>query len=154
MKHLLVAALAGLAGLSPLAAGSAQAQLTYPIRPPNYGVGYRPGLSPYLNINRGGDPAINYYLGTIPEFQRRANAAQFRSQILDLETRASAPAPEEADILTPLPSTGHVTAFNNTAGFFNNPNPRTPGMAAGTAAPTRSGVTGAPPPRGGRGGRP
>src|SRR3954453_72218 len=77
---------------------------------PMYGPGYRPGLSPYLNLLRGNDPAVNYYLGTIPEFQRRANAQAFSSAILDLEARTINPLPtlsEEEALLRPLQTTGH-----------------------------------------------
>src|SRR5437868_1508592 len=31
----------------------------------------RPALSPYLNLLRGGDPAANYYLGVLTEYDRR-----------------------------------------------------------------------------------
>src|SRR5713226_9128309 len=47
----------------------------------------RPQLSPYLNLLRGGSPAANYYLGVVPERERRANAALFGSAISDLEWR-------------------------------------------------------------------
>ena len=42
-----------------------------PRLPPQYGPGFRPALSPYLNLLRGGDISSNYYLGVNPEFQRR-----------------------------------------------------------------------------------
>jgi hypothetical protein len=141
MKHLCRLALAAVALLGPLAAGQARAQpFDYPIRPPAYGPFYRPGLSPYLNMLRGGDPAVNYYLGVVPEFQRRRNDAVFRGAILDLEARtAAAPAlaAEDVDIARPLAQTGHVTAFNNTANYFNNPIPLT-GVGARTIATTPS----------------
>src|SRR5262245_28146673 len=55
----------------------------------------RPGLSPYLNLLRGGNPAANYYLGVVPEAERRFNARQFSTAITDLEQRtATAPTPE------------------------------------------------------------
>ena len=126
MKRLLLPAVAALAGLA--CAGTASAQNVYPYMRPNYGPYYRPGLSPYLNMARGGDPAANYFLGTVPEFQRRQDARVFRAEIGNLDARlaasAAAPTPEEdRDLLRPLPSTGHPTAFNNTAGYFNNMNP-------------------------------
>jgi hypothetical protein len=126
MKRLLLPAVAALAGLA--FAGTASAQNVYPYMRPNYGPYYRPGLSPYLNLLRGGDPASNYYLGTVPEFQRRQDARFFRAEIGNLDARlaasGAAPTPEEdRDLLRPLPSTGHPTAFNNTAGYFNNMNP-------------------------------
>jgi hypothetical protein len=124
MSRLVSVSLAVLAGVLIASAGRASAQGGYPYGPPRvpaYGPGYRPGLSPYLNLNRGGDPAVNYYLGTIPEFQRRANAQLFSSQIAGLEARPPAVvggASPDADLFTPLPATGHLTAFQNTAAYF------------------------------------
>jgi len=141
MKRLVVASLASVVWLLALGMGSASAQNYYPggARPgAGYGQAYtpfgggfnRPLLSPYLDLLRGGDPAINYYLGTVPEFQRRANAVQFRSAIMDLEQRtAQPPVAETEDLFRPLTSTGHPTAFLNTGGFFGNTSPGIrPGM--------------------------
>src|SRR6516162_5296416 len=98
--------------------GVARAQFQPPARP-NYGPGYRPQLSPYLNLLRGGDPAANYFLGTVPEQQRRANAQFFRQQLLDLEAKTGPTvAAEDVDILGPTLVSGHPTAFNTTAGYF------------------------------------
>ncbi len=142
MRKLLLGGGAALLGLAALA-GPAAAQYTRPtlgapFTGPNFGPGYRPMLSPYLNLNRGGDPAINYYLGTLPEQQRRQNAQLFRQQILDLERRAPLAA-EDVDLLGPPLTSGHPTAFGNTAGYFNNQNPRLyGGGAAPTTGPTSS----------------
>jgi hypothetical protein len=126
--------------LFALAAGPAHAQSGFPYQRPNYGPGFRPGLSPYLNIARGGNPAVNYYLGTLPEFDRRVNQRVVRSEILDLERReaetAAALSPT-ADLLNPLPGTGHPTAFQDTANYFG-PTTARPGAALGTyTAPRR-----------------
>jgi hypothetical protein len=146
MKQLLLAALAAAAGL--LAAGPAPAQYYSPnFNRPAYGPGYRPMLSPYLDLTRGGDPAVNYFLGTIPEFQRRSNAAAFSSAILDLEARTTNVGPtltEEALLLTPLPGTGHPTAFGVTSGYFGAGAPAAPGGGVNRAAPAGSR---GPPPR-------
>jgi hypothetical protein len=85
--------------------------------------GARPGLSPYLNLLRGGDPSANYFLGTIPEQQRRFNAYMTRTALLDLESRPTTAAgadPNEA-LLKPLPQTGHPTAFGNQLNYFPRP---------------------------------
>jgi hypothetical protein len=151
MKPLLFAALAAAAGL--LTAGAAPAQYFNPALPgqPLYGPGSRPMLSPYLDLTRGGIPAVNYYLGTIPEIQRRNNAQVFRSAILDLEARTSTGAvpllTEEEELLRPLPSTGHPTAFGVSAGYFGVGTTAS-GGGLNRAAPT----TPARPPSG-RGGR-
>jgi hypothetical protein len=115
-----------------LSAGAASAQ-PYPYNVPRYGVGYTPGLSPYLNLLRGGDPAANYYLGVIPEFQRRQNATVFQSELLKLDQRITQET-AELGLADPIGSTGHVTAFGNTGGYFGSltgrqaaaPRPTTP----------------------------
>jgi hypothetical protein len=117
-----------LAGLF-CSAGTASAQITSPysrLRP-----GYpppRPQLSPYLNLLRSGDPAANYYLGTVPEQQRREQAQQFGSDIRSLEVGerrlANELAPQDQDLLDKKREvrliTGHLTTTNNTLGYFGN----------------------------------
>lgn len=111
MRALLIAVTAILFGLLPVA--SAQFAPGYgPPRAPNYGPGYRPGLSPYLNMLRGGDTAANYYLGTIPEFQRRGNAALFSDRLGTLEGRA--------DGLDRVITTGTLPVQNSNQRYFNN----------------------------------
>jgi hypothetical protein len=118
---LLIPCLAVLAAL--LAVESAQAQITggYYGRsgPPNYGPGFRPQLSPYLNIIRGRDFGVDYYLGTRQEFLRRQNTATFRSEIDELRAREGGAVPG-AEVVRPVES-GTATTFGNTLGYFNNP---------------------------------
>ena len=95
----------------------------------------RPQLSPYLNLLRGGNPAANYYLGVVPERERRANAAMFGSAINDLEWRTRYGAGGELDLGEPITSTGHPTAFLNTGSYFNVP---VPTRAANTSQARRS----------------
>ena len=103
--------------------GSAQAQgypPNYQFSPyarPNYVGSPRPQLSPYLNLLRGGNPAANYFLGVLPEFERRANAYQFSNAINDLEQRDLMANPSE-DPLQLTSGTGHPTAFANTGSYF------------------------------------
>ena len=55
------------------------------------------------------DPAVQYFLRTIPEQERRANTQIFTGAIGDLEQRAltpTAPAAADADLFRPLPTTG------------------------------------------------
>lgn len=125
MKRLLVVSFASLAGLVVAAAGSASAQNIYPYTQPNYGPYYRPQLSPYLNLLRGGDPASNYFLGTLPEFQRRSNAQVFRSSILELDRRVTEAA-VAGGIFTPLGTTGHPVLFGYTGTYFNTTVPGAP----------------------------
>jgi hypothetical protein len=132
MKRLVQTALAALLLSS---AGTARAQFQAPARP-NYGPGYRPQLSPYLNLLRGGDPAANYYLGTLPEMQRRANAQTFSSEISELDRRVFGNVPtEETRIFQPLPGSGHPTAFGNTGTYFGGTNPATAGPRPGAVTP-------------------
>ncbi|MFO0842163.1 MAG: hypothetical protein U0797_07140 [Gemmataceae bacterium] len=116
MKTLWIAALAAL----PLVAGSASAQFgQYPV--PNWGPGYRGNISPYLNILRGTNTGIDYYLGTRSEQQRRANAQQFRDELDSLPARNRVLGEElsETSPGKPIPS-GAYSVFNNTGGYFNN----------------------------------
>ena len=111
-----------------LIAGTASAQVVPPYgnNAPRFGPGYRPQLNPYLNlspnlINGGTDPGLNYFLRTIPELDRRANAQIYGSALLGLEQQALAPTPPAAadvDLFTPAPATGHSTAFLYTGGYF------------------------------------
>jgi hypothetical protein len=90
-----------------------------PYARPNYVGNPRPILSPYLNLLRGGNPAANYFLGVLPEFERRANVYQFSTAIQDLEQR-SAMVGETGEPLVVTVTTGHPTAFANTAGYFGS----------------------------------
>jgi hypothetical protein len=117
-------------------AASAQSVPPYLYNRPNYGVGFRPRLSPYLDLANGGDPAINYYLGTLPEFNRRATQQVYGAAIGGLEQQAVQQPPVAAadvDLFTPLPTTGHPTAFGNTGGYFPAPavRPQAPGAYPG-----------------------
>ena len=104
--------------LALIIASAASAQ-PGPPNAPRYGVGFRPGLSPYLNLLRGGDPAANYYLGTIPEFERRQNSQVFRNSLIELDAKVSQEA-VELGLAEPIGATGHVTAFGNTGGYFGS----------------------------------
>ena len=120
-----------------LAAGAAQAQALPPglYNRPNYGVGYQPNLSPYLNLANGGDAAIQYYLRTLPEINRRATQQIYGSAIGGLEQQILQPPPVaaiDAELFTPLATTGHPTAFGYTGYYFPNSANR---PATGTAIP-------------------
>src|SRR4029077_3405965 len=74
--------------------------------PYSYNPYSRPTLSPYLNMLRGGNPAANYYLGVVPEVERRADYNRLNSRTLDLERELRKNA-EPEDALPTLESTGH-----------------------------------------------
>lgn len=109
-----IAAAACLTGLTLGSGGQAIGQYVNPIYPrPVYSPYSRPALSPYLNLTRGGNPATNYYLGVLPELDRRATDTAFRAAILDLDRRTALIGREVETIagLETLPSTGHAVQF-------------------------------------------
>ena len=136
----------GAAALGLVAMAPAPAAAQYP-----YGQSYggyrpmggaygRPGLSPYLNMLRGGSPAANYYLGVVPEFERRARDVQYGSALFDLERRAAAPvSAEDEDLLPSLPGTGHPAVFGYYQPYYNLSRPA---LGQPTAGFGRSGGTG------------
>jgi hypothetical protein len=131
---------AGLALLLVADAVSAQQPGFY--NRPNVGVGAPPQLPAYLNLFRNNDPAVQYFLRTIPEQERRANTQIFTGAIGDLEQRAlnpTAPAAADADLFRPLPTTGHIAVFQNTAGYFPTSPNRPATGAAGYQSPPRTG---------------
>ena len=86
-----------------------------PIQPqPAQGpLGGRPVYSPYLNLLRGGDPAINYYGLIRPQVQFQQSDAQLRQELFGLEQRIPLPA---ATARTPI--NGRITG--HAAGFMTN----------------------------------
>jgi hypothetical protein len=137
MKRFILAPPAALFALIALSASPAAAQYTYPLQPPRYGPGYTPLLSPWLNMLRGGDPAANYFLGVEPEFQRRQDRNALYGQVQGLSNLLPArPQIREGDIDTPLPSTGHATAFGYTGSYFGT-GPQISGRSPGNPFPQR-----------------
>ncbi len=121
MKNTMLWALAILAAL--LLAEAAQAQnfgFYGRSAPPNYGPGFTPGLSPYLNIIRGRNFGVDYFLGARAEFARRETATLFRSEIDELRAREAAGGLFETAADRPVES-GTPVSFGNTLGFYNNP---------------------------------
>jgi hypothetical protein len=116
--------MATLAALALLAsAGEAAAQGTS-ARRPNFAPYWRPQLSPYLNLARGGTQAVNYFLGTLPEQQRRSNFDFLRGSVEELDVRTLNIAREERllDPINPPPRTiyGNVGPFyGNTGNFYS-----------------------------------
>jgi hypothetical protein len=170
MKRLLVSCVASVFGLVIFQGGPASAQYIPPGLP-SVGPGNQPMLSPYLNLlNTPGtatspglgisptgtitsgfttSPAVNYFLGTIPEAQRRLNYNQVQGEIgrLEIGQRVNAGNIDEIEqLVTPLRSTGHPTAFNNTGGYFNTsrvtsrPMPGVIGNRPGYSAPGQTGT--------------
>ncbi len=126
MKRLAVALPVAATLLLLASAGPAPAQVYAPgypynniMRNPGFNPYFRPGppLSPYLNMLRGGSPAANYFLGVVPEIERRQNTALFRGAITDL-TRRTEELTEEENFDRTLPTTGHPAVFLNYGGYY------------------------------------
>src|ERR1041385_6197734 len=93
---------------------------------PTMGAPYsRPALSPYLNMLRGGDPAANYYIGVLPEFDRRYRESQmmmppdFPRLDPTLDDRQDLDVPDRR-----LPPTGHSAGFIIYNAYYRLPNQR------------------------------
>jgi hypothetical protein len=99
--------LMGTAGLLLLlAGGQAEAQiLTRPLNPYT-----RPPVSPYLNLIRGGNPAINYYGLVRPELDSIAAMQQLGQQ-------AYAPLPPVVPTASVV-ATGHPAVFMNFSHYY------------------------------------
>jgi hypothetical protein len=120
MRHRLIAGCVVVLALEPLAVGPASAQ-PWVYQPPLPGQRNRPLLSPYLNLIRNfGDPAINYYLGTLPEQQRRQNDFFFRRELNTLETRIRPEEEKPGEEPVGPPPTGQPSSFVNTQKRFND----------------------------------
>jgi hypothetical protein len=112
MKSSLLASATALVLVFAGGTGNVFAQYGPIYRPGLYPYG-TPGLSPYLDLTRGGNPAVNYFLGTIPEIERRRNTAVFGAAIQDLERRPVITEPGVDELVPTLPSTGHPVAFQS-----------------------------------------
>ncbi len=89
-----------------------------------------PRLSPYLNLLRGGDQASNYYLGVLPERERRFDESVFSNRIRNLEQRRAVSDPITRtgdDIIPPVPTAGAPIGSRTSASYF-----RQDGLGIGT----------------------
>jgi hypothetical protein len=150
MKHWITAVAVGLSLLT-VAVQPAAAQLGY--NAPQYGYGYRPQLSPYLPLAAANPNATNFNLnfqaaavGTFyNELNTRRNYTISRLALSDIERQLDrgGAVPEDDALLRPLGtpggsqfgSSGHLTAYNNTIGYFGTgyPRPGLPGSATSSA---------------------
>ena len=107
---------------------------------PTPGGPYGPGLSPYLNLLRGGSPAVNYYNGVLTERDRRFFQQQAGQSILGLEQEVNTLQPGTEDLLPTLSGTGHPTAFGYSGAYFPQtayPGRTGPGSVANNLRPRR-----------------
>jgi hypothetical protein len=127
MNHLLAVGGAGLIGLAVLASSAAAQQRPFQGGPPLMPVrpATSPSLSPYLNMLRGGNPAANYYLGVVPEQQRRANEAMFGRSINQLVPRVQTLEGEVAGELTgEAAAVPRIPNYGVPSGFGYGPPPQ------------------------------
>ncbi|HKB37283.1 MAG TPA: hypothetical protein VKD72_12585 [Gemmataceae bacterium] len=118
------------------------------IRPPLGGPFNPPPTSPYLNLNRGGNPAINYFNLVRPEFEFR-NAYQSLQRQVNLNRDLVREALTEEGV----PATGHSTSFLNYSHYFPGPGARAVTRSFGAATTTRPQLQSTPAPRSAPGGR-
>jgi hypothetical protein len=105
-------------GLGVLAAGErASAQVMLPGPPQNPYI--QPPVSPFLNINRGGNPAINYFGIVQPQFQtaQQLQALQYQ-QAQMLQMGIGNP---DMTALGGMSVTGHNAQFFNYGHYFGPP---------------------------------
>ena len=124
-------------------AGSARAQVSGPATPPGaapnaYNRQTQP-LSPYLNLLRGGNTAVNYFYGVRPgtgagvQGAMGQAAAGPRQTFFPVVDTLSDLLTEEGKGTPRIPPTGHPVGFNNTMGYFG----QSPGSSAARLGPPR-----------------
>jgi hypothetical protein len=86
-------------------------QAQYSLRPGISTPPPRPTISPYINLLRGGDQALNYYGLVRPEFRALDTAAALQQQVDDNRAGLTGRS-------TTLPATGHSATFLNYRGYF------------------------------------
>jgi hypothetical protein len=85
----------------------------------------RPTLSPYLNLARGGNPAITYYGLVRPQFEAQAQFSQLQQQLADQQALIGA----QQNLTTGVPITGRAAGFQTHLGYFQNWRGRSGGTA-------------------------
>lgn len=95
-----------------------------------YGRGYggvgpaRARLSPYLNLTNGGDPAVNYHLGVVPERERRYNETLFGGRLRQLELQQDTLEARRGgvlggdEVISPVPIAGQPIGSRTSASYF------------------------------------
>jgi hypothetical protein len=88
----------------------------------------RPAVSPYLNLNQGGNLGTNYYALVKPQINTARQLQNLQQQITQQQTlmpQLGAPAAEEDGLLVNYAVTGHPSTFSNTGHFFGQAAPFT-----------------------------
>jgi len=123
MKRFTLAALAALAVAALLGPGRASAQFPYQ-QPQDANPYKRPAFSPYLNMARGGNPAVNYYglvrpqMATSQALQTLAVGQQIQ-QFGQSAPGGAFQSNQGQDLgLGGMPVTGHAATFFNYSTYF------------------------------------
>jgi hypothetical protein len=132
------------------AASPGQAQTGY-FRPGGAGGLNRPTTSPYLNLTRPGNTALNYYNLVRPEFEFRNAVQGLQTQINQQQQQLG----NGQDVGEGgLPVTGHAVQFQNFSHYFPRAGGPGTSLTQGRAGGNRPQTQQAPaPPRGGGAGR-
>jgi hypothetical protein len=72
-----------------------------------------PPTSPYLNMLRGGNPAVNYYGLVRPQVDSQRAIQQLHQQV-------AVPAPSTGLTMDAYPNSGHTVQFMNLSHYFSN----------------------------------
>jgi hypothetical protein len=113
------------------AATAVRAQGYVPPRVSPFGNG---GISPYLNLLRGGNPAVNYYGLVRPEIQARTSIQQLQTEVARQQASTVAPPTNQA-----LIDTGHPPRFMQYNQYFNTTAAPRPQAGSGPAQPATFG---------------
>lgn len=86
------------------------------------GILNQPALSPWLNMLRGGSPAANYFLGVLPEYDRRNFQMGVNSALPAIDNAIVGGAQQPLDItaVPVLNQTGHLSAFQAYGMYYGN----------------------------------
>jgi len=130
-----------------LAVAAAPAVAQGPFQAPSYRGVYdtfnRPTVTPYLNMLRGGSPAANFYMGVVPEFERREFEQRSSDAINTLDREVGDrrtiedPLFDPRQIIPRLPQTGHPVGYLNYGSYYNLPSSPGPYYQMPTRVPRR-----------------
>ena len=104
-----------------LAASAARAQPGVQPTQPNY---TPPVLNPYLNLLRGGNPAINYYGLVRPQMQQAQQLHMLQNGLARTTAEADAALAAPTTPTGVLADTGHTVGFMTYSRYFNTVAPR------------------------------
>lgn len=76
------------------------------------------GMSPYLNLLRGGNPAVNYYGLVVPQIQAQNQFQQLQTRVAGGSTGASSSFVGQPTNRVQV-DTGHEAEFLSYGGYFN-----------------------------------